>query len=223
MEQTAKKTVSSHLSTFIVKFRLIILITLGALIFAAIAIGVILSISSMQTKSGLTSLDDIELRLTQLDTEDESFAEAQSTILTEAKDLAQKASGVVKVRSYIFAADIDFELENWSDARESYMQAFEADSIAYTAPISLYNAAICSEELEDYDVAVEYFQLAVEYENFALSARALFNIGRIEESRENYQEATGAYQSLNDDFPGTDWANLGKSRLIALETKMKVQ
>ena len=59
--------------------------------------------------------------------------------------------------------------------------------------------------------------------NFPLVSRALFNAGRIEESRGNYAQAVSLYEKLDASYSGTDWANLGKSRIIALRSSGKIQ
>ena len=121
------------------------------------------------------------------------------------------------------AADIDFDRKNWEESRTNWVLAAETQKKSYTAAICFYNAAVCSEELGDFDNAVAYFDKASQAEDFPLASKAMFNAARIEDQRMNYQAAAERYQKLNDTHSGTDWANLGKSRIIALRSEGKIQ
>ncbi|MFI3257844.1 MAG: tetratricopeptide repeat protein [Spirochaetales bacterium] len=218
-----KATFSNQLAAFITKFRLPILGVLGVLIMSAVVLGIVFAVTEAQTEKGLTTLDELALRLESLDIMSDSFASDQAVILAEAKELAKSTGGVVSVRSFLFVANSEFEAEQWADAKDSFLSAYEADKKAYTAPIALYNVATCSEELGEYDEAITYLTMASGYENFPLASRALFNIGRIEEISGNYQNAANMYQKLNDSFPNTQWANLAKSRLLSLQAEQKAE
>ncbi len=223
MEQVEKQTIGSSITSVIVKSRFVIMAVLLTLIVAAIVIGVVLSIGESKVQDGLEALDAIEFRYSSLDPNSDSFTVEQTEILSEASALAQSSSDVVKVRTSMFIADIHFELENWTDARDAYVVAYETDTESYTAPLALYNAAIASEEMGEADKAVEYLTLIKSYEDFTLIARALFNLGRIEDTRGNFQEAAGIYQELNDKYPSTSWANLAMSRIITLKAEGKAE
>ncbi len=221
MEKNEKLAQNSKVISFIEKARRPIIVILVALIVVAIILSVVFTIGNSKTAEGLNTLDSIEFRYDSLDNSSEEYSNEQSALLEEALALAEQSSGVVKVRSLLFSADVNFDLENWASARDLYIQAYEADTVAYTAPLALYNAAISSEELSEYDNAVNYLTMLKDYEDFSLSARALFNLGRIEDTRGNYQIAADTYQELNDNFPSTSWANLAKSRLIVLKSENK--
>ncbi len=221
-KQTEKQTLNSILTSAIVKSRLAIIVVLVSLIVVAVLISIFVAVKNNAIEEGLARLDAIEFRYDALDTSAASYGDDRLALSSEAVALADESSGVVKVRSLLFAAEINFELENWTEAFDLYLNSYEEDTESYTAPIALYNAGISSEELQNIDDAVTYLSMAIEYDDFALKARAMFNLGRIEDSRENYAQAAESYQKLIDDFPSTTWANLARSRLITLRTESKV-
>ncbi len=223
MEQKEKQTLNSRVTSFIVKTRIPIIVILVVLIIGAIGASVAIAVMNNNVVAGLTNLDSIEFRYESLDRTSDTYANDQEQLVSEAIALADNSSGVVKVRSLLFSADVKFELENWSEARELYVSAYEEDMSSYTASVALYNAAVASEELNEIDMAIEYLNMLVDTENFSLMARALFNLGRLEETSGNYQLAVDTYQKLNDDFPSTSWASLANSRIIVLQAENKAE
>ncbi len=219
MEKVEKQSINSKITGAIVKSRFVIITVLLALILVAVVIGVISSVNDSKIESGLTALDELEFRYESLDTSADTFVQDQNDTLAQANALAQSSSGVVAVRSLLFIGDINFDLENWTEAKDAYMGAYEADKEAYTAPLALYNAAISSEENGDFDSAIEYLQMVKDFDDFSLMSRALFNLGRIAELQSNFSLSEEAYKTLNDEYPSTTWANLAKSRLIVLKTE----
>ncbi len=222
MEQKEKATLNSTLTSAIVKSRFVIIVVLLALILVAIGVGIAMSIKNNNIEAGLSQLDSIEFRYDSLNRSSDTYAEEQEKIISEVENFVNSESGIVKVRGLLFSADILFELEKWADARDAYIGAYEASKSSYTAPVALYNAAVACEELGEIDTAVEYLTQAIEFENFSLKPRAIFSLGRIEETRGNFSVAVEKYQELNDNYPSTTWTSLAKSRIIALETEGKV-
>ena len=51
----------------------------------------------------------------------------------------------------------------------------------------------------------------------------MFSYARIIESKGDYEQAAKAYNEINDNFSSDSWANLAKSRLIALKNEGKIQ
>jgi TPR repeat-containing protein TP_0282 len=190
---------------------------------AAAAFGIGTAVLSAQKKSALSDLDALEAEYSKLAADEHADAQKKSEIAAQAKALAEKSGGVARTRAAMFAADIAFADKNWEESRTYWLMAAKAQSKAYTAPICFYNAAVCSEEAGDLDAAVSYFNTAAENKDFPLVPHALFNAGRIEESRGNYAQAAALYEKLNASHSGTDWANLGKSRIIALRASGKIQ
>ncbi len=222
MEQTEKTSFTNRVTAAFVKSRVVIIAVLLAAIVVACAVGLVIFFNNSSIEKGLTQLDQIEFKYSSLDESADTIKEDKTSILFEVTNFADSAKGVVRVRSLLLAADIAFELEKWSESRDAYLAAYEEDSKSYTAPVALYNAAICSDELNDLGTAVEYIEQSLAYDNFALAPRALFNLGRIEESRGSFDDALVAYQQLSEDYPSSTWSNLAKSREISLKAEKKV-
>lgn len=144
--------------------------------------------------------------------------------LTAEDALAQLAaytgkSGVAGVRSNMLSAEILFAQKKYAEAADSWIKAAEADDDAYTAPVCYYNAASSYENLEaaDLEKACANYANACEYEDFQMIDRALFNAGRTNEQLGRKDEAKSFYEKLSERENGGSWANLAKSRLIAID------
>lgn len=124
----------------------------------------------------------------------------------------------------MLAAEIYYQKRDFTNARLSYVAAAERGKKSYTAPINYYNAAVCSESLEDNEKALEYYDAAVSYsDRFLLRNHALFSLGRVAEGLENYAKANEAYTELSEGKVKDDWSSAAKSRLIALKIAGKIE
>ena len=216
MEQTEEKTVGRKIIDTIEKYRVVIISVLIGAILVAIVIGVLGLIKNNAIEKGLMELDQIEYKYSGLDTTSETISEDKLSIYNEALELANDSTDIVSVRSFLFAGNIASELENYAEARDAYVHAYEAKTESYTAPMSLFNAAMCSDELNELDLAVEYLEKVSGYEDFSLMPRAMFNLGRIQEARNSNDEALVVYEQVAADYPDSSWAKLAMSRKIAL-------
>ena len=230
MEKEEKKTVSSRVNAWLTKYRVVLLSVVGLLIVAAIVFAVIYYVDLNTREKGFNELDDLQYQYVTIKIEispseetDEQKAKVQE-ILIQTKNLAEKNSkNAVGSRAYMFEAEIEFSLADYAAAKASWLKAADANVKAYTAPLCWYNAAICSENLNDIDGAVELLLKAVDRKDFSMKARALYSLGRIEDQRKNYDKAVEYYTKLNDEFSGITWAQIAKTRIIAIEADGLVQ
>ncbi|WP_428771354.1 tetratricopeptide repeat protein [Treponema sp. HNW] len=222
MEEIEKKTLSDRIGDFIASYRKIILGLLITLFASAAVVAVTLSVMNVQKEKGLVKLDSIQFEIEKLGSE-EADTQKKAEFFEELKKLASSSSGTVKTRAAMAAADAAFADKNWEESRTYWLMAASSQKKAYTNPLALYNAAVCSEELGDADSALRYFDEASQNRDFPLAARSLFNAGRIEESRGNYTEAFTRYEKLEASYAASEWAHLAKSRVIALRAAGKLQ
>ena len=134
-----------------------------------------------------------------------------------------KKGGIVGVRANLLSAEIYFQQNEFEKARASWLAAAGAKKGAYTAPLAYFNAAVCSESLNDNASALSYYKLASEAKDFLLVDHALFSLGRVSEAQSDFASAKEAYEKLNDLHAGSSWANLAKSRLLALQAAGSIE
>ena len=157
-------------------------------------------------------------------TEEASLPAAKTEALEKITALADKnSSNIVGLRAQMAAADIYFSNENWSEARDAWLKAATIDEKAYTASVCYYNAAVCSEELNDTDSAITYYEKALAGEYCEFDTHILFSLGRLLESKSDFAGAAEKYNELKNSYPNDPWTDLAQSRLIALQSENKIQ
>ena len=219
-----KKSFDTKLSAFFVKTRFIFLGVIGALFAVAIIAGIVLTVKDKSTKAGLTEVDAIttELAAARTDLKDDALTAKENELFEKAKAVAEKnKNNITGSRAYMLMAEIQYARKNWNDAKTAWIAAAEANPKAYTAAYCYYNVGVCAEEMKDYDEAVKYLTLTTKAENFPLKPRALFSLGRIEEQRNNYEQAEKNYEELAATYPSDAWTTLAKTRLITLSVEGK--
>jgi tetratricopeptide (TPR) repeat protein len=212
------ESASRRIEAFLLAHRAAILLLTGIIIIGAIGAGVFFAVSESITKNGLEQLDEISLSLTGGD----GYAGREETALSRLDALTAK-KGIVGARANMLLAEIHFNGKRYADSRGAWLKAAECRPASYIAPLSWYNAAVCSEELEDADEAFAYYEKAGAQKDFALKTHALFNAGRVKDEKADYEGAGAKYQELNDNHAGDSLANLAMSRLITLRAEGKIQ
>lgn len=217
-----KKTLAEKVGNGLTKYRVLFIGLIVGLILVAIISGVISTMTTSSHQKGLNQLDSIIYTLSKAD--ESSATVASDVALPQVLELAESNAGnIVGIRSNMAAAEIYFSQEKWSEARECWLKAAAAKDAGYTAAISYYNAAVCSEELADVDAAIDYYRAAIATEDCGFEPHVLFSLGRLYEGKADYAAAAENYTSLRDNYPSDSWTSLAESRLIALRIEGKVQ
>ncbi len=219
-EKDEKKPIPVVISEFLMKHRKGILSVIAVL--SAILIAVVVYFIVVERKNSAataqieTVLEDWEK--VKMEDEGQALTDSEDRLLEELKTIASRNKRLSSgARANLVAAEIYFGRKDWINAREHYLSCVKADDDIYTAAVAYYNAAVCSEELGEPDVAITQYEKAYNHESFSQKSRALFNIGRIEEQRGNRDLAITSYEKLTEDYPEDTWALLAKSRIIALQ------
>jgi tetratricopeptide (TPR) repeat protein len=127
-------------------------------------------------------------------------------------------------RGLFIRADLSYTNKAWDKAAKDYQDLAERFPKSYLAPIALFNASICLEQLGQADAAQAlYMKIVDSYKSSALTARALFDAARIDETKGVYEAAGAKYQQLGADFPSSTWTTLAKNRFTALRAEGKIQ
>jgi tetratricopeptide (TPR) repeat protein len=123
-------------------------------------------------------------------------------------------------RALYVRAQYWFELERWQEAADDWLRLADTWPASYLAPLSVFNAAVAAEEEnEPARSRARLHRLVTEWGDDVLVPRALFSIGRIEESLADHTAAKAAYDRLTDEHPGSGWATAARNRLIALQVE----
>jgi tetratricopeptide (TPR) repeat protein len=116
---------------------------------------------------------------------------------------------------------LEWETGNFADAGAAFRDLADTHAGTYVEPIALANAAAAAEETGDTDAARELYGRIVTLEDTANleRAHAVFSLGRLAESAEEYQLALEYYNQLLDEHPDSNWTNLGRNRIIWLTSQ----
>ncbi|MGI5088658.1 tetratricopeptide repeat protein [Treponema vincentii] len=209
---------SERCGQFLTRHRKPIVIILGA-ICAVVAIALIASsLTARAAKKASIETETIISEWMDLRNKNAEDMTAKEDALAEKLEKQAAANGrsYAAFRAYTTLGEIYVLRKDWEKALTFYQKAGEAQQKSYTAGIAYFNAAACADELQQHDKALELYTLSGSYDDFPLKPRALFNIGRLEESLAHSDKAIEAYTKLTELYPDNDWALLAKSRIIAL-------
>jgi tetratricopeptide (TPR) repeat protein len=223
-EKVTKTSSADSLGTFLVKNRTILLSVIILLLVIVICAGVVVSIAGKSSANGLEQIDTITYTLTKdaADLTGNELAARQDAALSSLAPYAKKG-GIVGVRANMLTADIQFQKKDFENSRTSWLKVASLQKDSYTAPIAYFNAGVCSEELSDNGNAITYYENASKAADFLLANHALFSLGRVKEAKGDFEGAKAAYKKINDDHPSDSWAQLGQSRILALQASGKIQ
>lgn len=115
-------------------------------------------------------------------------------------------------------AKIYSEKKDWEKAARDFRDIAESFPKSFYAPVAMFNAAVCYEEVEDLDAALFMLsELVKTYEDSYDVAYALYMMGRISEKKGKYTEAEQFYTQLKDDYAFSNWSKLAQNRIIYLK------
>ena len=86
--------------------------------------------------------------------------------------------------------------------------------------MSDFNAAAACEELGQADEALALYEKVSADKDFVNRSRAAFNVGRVKESKGDYEGAASAYEGIASyGYSNDEWNDMAKTRLLDLKNK----
>ena len=224
MADYEEETASRKLAGFIEKRKMGFIICLIAVICILAAYVIFASVANSNKVKGLQAIDEITFELTDKSSglEDSEITARLNTAFEKASAYTNKG-GIVGARANMLCAEITYQQKKYAESADFWKAAAEKGKKSYIAPLCYFNLAACYEETGNKDDAATYYKLAADDKSFVIRAHALFSYGRVLESKGDYANAAAAYTELNDTFSDDSWANLAKSRLIALKKDGKIE
>ena len=224
MADYEEQTASKKLAGFIEKRKTVFITILIVLVCLLIGYVIAASIANSNKEKGLQAIDEITFEMT-----DKSSGISDAEVTARLNTGFEKASaytkkgGIVGARANMLCADITYQQGKYSESADFWKAAAEKSKRSYIAPLCYFNLAVCCEETGKTDDAATYYKLAADNNSFVMRTHAMFSYGRLLESKGDYTGAAAAYTELNDNFSGDSWANLAKSRIIALKKDGKIE
>jgi len=140
-------------------------------------------------------------------------------LLADLEPFAQRTSGFAGGKAWSIVGGIYSAREEWAEAEAAWVKAAEKTAKNYLAPLALFNAGVAAEQQGKYEQAIDYYAQSISAPaGFSSAPRAQFSIGRLRETLNDKDAAIAAYRAVISLWPNEGvWANLARSRIIALE------
>ena len=224
-ETSAKRRFLNKLSAFLLKYRIALISSLIALIVVIIGYFIWSENQVKQRENAAILAEEVQELFGRMQIE--ADAEAKTTIESELMDtialvMDKYPKQYGALRSQYLRAGVYFEKEQWQQALDDFLQIARERAGGYLVPISLFNAAVCQEDLGQPEEALELYQeIADNHKESHLVPHALLSVGRLYEQLDNPAAALTAYNRLDEEFPLSNWTKIGRNRIIGLELDAK--
>ena len=214
-----KPTLSQRLSAFFMAHRKVLIAAVAAVFVAVIAMVIATVVRQSSMEKAYQKIDELVQEWSALSSADgPPDTEAESRVIASLEDVASSnGRNFVGARANLTLAEIYYSKEDWDAAKGFYEATAAVSPKFYTTGLALYNAAVCAEEMGLLDEATALFERAEACANFPQKARCRFNIARIQETSEGANVALESYRAMVDLYPSSQWTDLARSRIIALE------
>ncbi len=223
-DKAENQTSSLKLNSFLEKKKKGLLGLLIALIVCLAAYIVISAVNNNIKEKNLAEIEEISYTLTHDSASlDESELNARRIDAIDNLAVYAKKGGIVGARANYLCAELTYQQKKYSESAEYWKETAKKAKKSYLAPIAYFNLAACNEELGQTDEAAANYKLAADSKDFVMREHAMFSYARVMETKGDYTEASAVYTELYDKYSDSEWANLAKSRLIALKNDGKIQ
>lgn len=221
-QMSKKETILVNLSNFLNRNRRFFIIFLAVIILGLISFAVAREIISKRKENaaGLAETSQQLYHEWVTAVEEEKDTEDKKIELQKSLDKIHEEypKFFAAARAFFIEGNMLFEEEEWVEAAEKYVTIADNFPETYLAPIGLNNASVAYENAEDFDQAIGVLvRLREEYqEEYPDMPRILFNLGRLYEAEEEFENAEETYNNLIDNFPEGNWTKLARNRIIQM-------
>ncbi len=204
---TEDKMIGS-VSTFFEKNKVLLIV-----IAAVIVVGILAAIIAVNVVNNAKDKAQIQVaKLEQQYAEVLASEEQDWTALTADLQAMVKGGSYASVKSQYILGLVYYQQQNYGDAADAFMKAYELNKSIYLAPLSLANAAACAEEGGDSAKALElYNQIYNDYPESGTAAKALFNVARMYYQQGNTQLAQATFAQVADYYPNSEYGKLASN------------
>ncbi len=218
-----QRKVENTVDVFVNRNKMILIITGIALVAIFVGLWIGINVSTNRAEANMGRLDELsEQYTTWVAIEDVTSTEAVELATTLKSDLegfaSSKSTSYPSVKASYLLGLIAFKEGDYDVAKNEFLSSLEKGKKSYIAPLSLFNLAVTSEQLNDASAALDYYQQVYDTTDggAAQSAKALFNVGRLHDANNDTDLAKAVFQQLSDEYPNSEYAKLAASKLVLL-------
>ena len=227
MQNKENESVGDKINDFVQKNRKGIFVVFGVTVVLFIGAIAFLYFDDYLNKKAVANVEELNTRFVDL-----SYFIYQGTesdevdiLLSDLEAYAEKTSSFIEGKGFPMGkvwsliGHIYSGRKEWEKAEEAWLNAAKKGEKTYLGPIALFNAAVASEELGRTQEAIDLLEKCVSHKfDFPSAPRAQFNIGRLNETLGNYDEALAAYRLVL-----TKWPNLPVFQYLARNQIVKIE
>lgn len=213
-ELSAEERISDRIAEFVQKKKDLII---GLLIFLVILIiVVVISVSSTNKakEKAQIRIDELEQRYEAYvqDNSEESYEELSAALLKAEKGKRYPSAKAAYLLGLLQASEKDY-----SSAIESFEKCYKIgkkiNKDFYLSALALLNEAVCEEELNNTEKALELYEKVTEFKDNGAAPKAIFSMGRIYYESSKLDLAKSSFQLLADQYPYSEYSKLAQNIL----------
>lgn len=213
IEETKEQVLINRISSFASNNKKWIIIALAVIVFALVAVVIITSSVNKNREERLIRVAGYEDSLLEMiDSTDESVVNAYLSNVEKEID----GSSYPSVKAAYILGQYYATKENWAKSYDYFMKAYNLNSEIYLASLSLFNAAVVSEEKGDVDNALALYAQLGAIDDAPFAPEALFNAARLYMDKGNTDLAKATFQQLASKFVNSEYAFIAKNILVTL-------
>jgi TolA-binding protein len=222
----------NKLTIFLTSNKKLLIIIAAVIVVAVTAVGVTVSVLNSRLEKHTAEVELLQEKYVEIMSNTAEQADGQDgqsegdqrdalTTLSEkvSEFINSTGNGYPRLRALYLQASVSYQLEDYSTAAVQFSDFAKKYKDSHLAPTALMNAGASYETAGDMPAALEQYRLVFDLykDSSAEAPHALFSVGRLYERQGNISDAISTYRELSSEFPESEWAKLGVSRLIVLE------
>lgn len=216
-DENENKVAESRISAFLDKNLKIIGIVSAAIIIVVIIIAIVNASINKKALSNFDALDKAQSAYTTVmsNPDSETYDGDLASAVSQFEALVDVDGYVGNKAQYLLAIN-SFNNEDYQVALDGFLSVKESAKNTYLGSLSLMNAAVCAEQLDQDSKVIEYCQELIDvYSNEAAETpKAMFTLARLYEKQGNSELAQGQFQQLADQFPNSEYGKIAKNSLL---------
>ncbi|MGP1419648.1 MAG: tetratricopeptide repeat protein [Sphaerochaetaceae bacterium] len=215
------------ISGFFVNNKKVVIIILCVALLALAVLAILLVVNDRKQDELQFRIDGLQTKCEELFQKAEYTPEEYSELLAELQEVEQAGkNSYAGVKAAYVMGLCYLNAQDYANACDSFMKASEKNNknsgSSYLAPLAVFNAAVCKENLGDTQAAMALYERVPADFGYdtGIAPKALFNSARLHLANGDVDLARSAFQQIVDQYSsassGSEYAALSKNALMTL-------